>query len=162
MFCFLSSFTVIVKPAVLWFYLPEYQCAVLIVKWEVGDFNGTGAAIDSWRQPVHPSIAADQDVGVVSHIKLAIDAAHDKEEWGRELTWSSFLTLHRKKQKNNTGSHTHFHKKASLVFQDDVRKPNRVVRHPDNLNAVIIAFIPGKAIIRPLLLDIWEESQQWR
>lgn len=54
---------------------PECQRAVLIIKWEVGDLDGTGAAIDGRRQPVHRAVASDQRVGVVSHIKLAINAA---------------------------------------------------------------------------------------
>ncbi len=52
----------------------------MIVKWEIGDLNGTSASIDSRRQPVHPTTAANQYIGVVSHVKLAINAAEIKEQ----------------------------------------------------------------------------------
>lgn len=52
----------------------------MIIKWEIGDLNGTSASIDSRRQPVHPTAAADQHIGVVSHVKLAINAAEIKEQ----------------------------------------------------------------------------------
>lgn len=48
--------------------------------------------------------------------------------------------------------------KASLVLQDYVRKPNRVVWDPDNFNAMIIPLVPSKAIIRPLLLMTFERK----
>lgn len=57
---------------------PECQSAVLIIEWEVGDLDGTGAAIDGRRQPVHPAIVGDQHVGIVGHIKLSINAAEKK------------------------------------------------------------------------------------
>lgn len=57
---------------------PERQCAVLIIKWEVGDLDGTGAAIDGRRQPVHPAVVVDQHVGIVGHIKLSINAAEKR------------------------------------------------------------------------------------
>lgn len=52
----------------------------MIIKWEIGNFNGTCAAIDGRRKPIHSSIAADQDVGIVSHIKLAINAGENEEK----------------------------------------------------------------------------------
>lgn len=59
---------------------PECQRAVLIIKWEVGDLDGTGAAINGRRQPVHRAIAGDQHIGVVGHIKLAINAVEKRFE----------------------------------------------------------------------------------
>lgn len=57
---------------------PECQCAVLIIKWEIGDLDGTGAAIDGRRQPVHRAVVVDQHVGIVGHIKLSINAAEKR------------------------------------------------------------------------------------
>lgn len=63
----------------------------MIIKWEVGDFEGTIAAIDSRWQPVHPAVAADQHIGVVGHIKLAINAADVKYKEQKKLM-PNFIT----------------------------------------------------------------------
>lgn len=58
--------------------IPEYQCAILIIKWEIGDLNGTGATVDGRRQPVHRTIVGDQHISIVSNIKLSINTVKDR------------------------------------------------------------------------------------
>lgn len=40
---------------------------------------------------------------------------------------------------------------ALLVLKDDVRKPNGLARDADNRDAIILRFVPRKAMINPLL-----------
>lgn len=40
---------------------------------------------------------------------------------------------------------------ALLVLKDDVRKPNGLARDANNRNAIILRFVPRKAMINPLL-----------
>lgn len=47
---------------------------------------------------------------------------------------------------------------ALLVFKDDVRKPDGVVRDTDDINAKIIRCIPDEAIISPLLWMTFERK----
>lgn len=74
--------------------LPECKCAVLIIKWEEGDLNGTRTAIDSRRKPVNPAIITDQHICVVSHIKLAINAA--ELDWNKNTWHENVLTMAKK------------------------------------------------------------------
>lgn len=62
----------------------------MIIKGEVGDLNCTSAAIDGRRQPIHPPIIGDQYIGIVGHVKLAINATEngdkgEREEFGGDL-----------------------------------------------------------------------------
>lgn len=67
---------------------PEGQSAVLVIKGEVGDLDGTRAAVDGRGQPVDPARVADQHVGVVRHAKVSINAA-EKEDRRRRVTLAS-------------------------------------------------------------------------
>lgn len=67
---------------------PEGQGAVLVIKGEVGDLDGTRAAVDGRGQPVDPARVADQHVGVVGHAKVSINAA-EKEDRRRRVTLAS-------------------------------------------------------------------------
>ncbi len=117
----------------------------MIIKWEVGDLNGTSAAIDGGRQPVHPATAGDQHVGIVSHIELAINAAEieDKEQ---EQLMPDFIDNDEGKMQEFTLFVT-----ALLVFKDNVRKPNSIAWDTNNRNPIILRFVPGETIISPLL-----------
>ena len=73
--------------------LPEHQGAVLIVKGEEGDLYCAGAAVDGRGQPVHPACVVDQHVGVVRHVKLAVDAANDRRDKVLRLKSQLFSVL---------------------------------------------------------------------
>lgn len=45
---------------------------------------------------------------------------------------------------------------ASLVLKDYVRKPNSVAWDTNNINAIIVRWVPGEAIISPLLQMTFE------
>lgn len=127
--------------------IPEYQCAILIIKWEIGDLNGAGATVDGRRQPVHRTIVGDQHISIVSNIKISINTVKDRTvdnkcySPSRQLKTTSCLNG-----------------KTLLILQDYVRKPHCVVRDTDDFNAVIFSWLPDKAIIQPLLSMTFERK----
>lgn len=56
--------------------VPEHHAAVLPVKREVVDFDGTGALVDSRGQPDHATVRIYQSVSVERHLKTPVHTSH--------------------------------------------------------------------------------------
>lgn len=102
----------------------------MIIERKIGDLNGTGAAIDGWRQPVHPAVVCDQHVGVVGDVKLAINAAE------YTLLIITFVVFCRRSDK----SYVFVSVKQTnlLVLKDNVRKPNSLARDPNDTYVIVV------------------------
>lgn len=63
---------------------PEHHGAILPVEGEIVDGDGTSAAVDGGRQPVHAAVRRHQRVTIQRHFKLSIHTAH---MFRKLLTW---------------------------------------------------------------------------
>lgn len=60
--------------------LPEDHGAVLPVEGKIVHSDGTGAVVNSRRQPVHTAIRRHQCIAVKSYLKMSINATDQKED----------------------------------------------------------------------------------
>lgn len=110
-----------------WLFPPENQRAVLPVKREVGDLHCAGAVVDGRGQPGHIASLADQNVAVIGHSKLPVDAVGTK----LFTVLKRVLNLFRQQSPPKTVSLAAWPLgQSSLVFQNDLWLPYRFRRDP--------------------------------
>lgn len=73
--------------------LPEDHGAVLPVEGKIVHSDGTGAVVNSRRQPVHTAIRRHQCIAVKSYLKMSINATDQKED-EKDGVWFICSLLH--------------------------------------------------------------------
>jgi len=120
----------------------EDHGAVLPVEGEIGDMDGTGAAVNGGGQPVDAAIRGHQHVGVQCDLERPVDAGGKSGISLKPCPGDSCYPL--------CGDMPPLPRHL-LVLQDNVGQPDHGGGHPQQLDVVVFLGVPPQAIIGPLL-----------